>query len=554
MITEKPRNILQLFRAESKIPEAKLILATLVSGISNILLLIILNTAAESIGPEISFDRLWLLLVFIIVFVLFYFGKKMILVQGCVLVANIITNIRLRIMNKIRKANLRSLENVGQSEVFTRISEDVSYISHTTTVIVNALQSAVMILCSLFYIGFLSLEALGLTLIAFAISFLIYKSKQKAMAKAIKAATVKETEFFASLDDVIDGFKEINIHQKKNDAVYNNLKKITEEARGMKIETESSFVAMFMFSQSVFYILIAVIVFFMPLYADLTLLTATKIIAALLFIIGPLEGVMTTIPLITQANVAIKNIYALEERFDSILSGMNDQNPDQVVERFKTIELNNVSFNYLDKKGVSNFKSGPFNLTIEEGKIIFLVGGNGSGKSTLLKVLTGIYELEQGEIKLDGKVVTAGKMPQYKSLFSAIFTDFYLFDRIFGVDEVSDQKIEELIDLLQMSEKVSFEEGKFSTIHLSTGQRKRLALITVILENRPFFILDEVAADQDPEFKRYFYHTLLSRFKKEGRTVLVVSHDENYFSVADRILKMENGQIISDINNEKKPK
>jgi putative ATP-binding cassette transporter len=90
-------------------------------------------------------------------------------------------------------------------------------------------------------------------------------------------------------------------------------------------------------------------------------------------------------------------------------------------------------------------------------------------------------------------------------------------------------------------------DGVLSTVDLSQGQRKRLALMTAYLEDRPIYLFDEWAADQDPVFKEVFYLALLPELKARGKTVIVISHDDHYFHVADRILKLDYGKIESDV-------
>jgi ABC-type siderophore export system, fused ATPase and permease components len=102
-----------------------------------------------------------------------------------------------------------------------------------------------------------------------------------------------------------------------------------------------------------------------------------------------------------------------------------------------------------------------------------------------------------------------------------------------------------LLAALQLTQKVTLKEGKFSTLALSTGQRKRLALLVAWLEDRPFYLFDEWAADQDPAFREVFYHQLLPALTARGKAVVVITHDDRYFHLADRCLKLEWGQLVN---------
>ncbi|HVB37028.1 MAG TPA: ATP-binding cassette domain-containing protein, partial [Vicinamibacterales bacterium] len=265
---------------------------------------------------------------------------------------------------------------------------------------------------------------------------------------------------------------------------------------------------------------------------------------AVLFIIGPLSGLVGSIPIFARANVAATNIETLEAELDAAAPGEVEGAGARPAGPFGTLALEEVSFRYQDRTGVSQFGIGPATLTIPAGELLFIVGGNGSGKSTFLKVLTGLYPPLSGRIVLDRTPVTAADAVWYRSHFSVIFSDYHLFDRLYGLRDVDPARVQELLRQMQLDAKTRFEDGRFSTIELSNGQKKRLALVVSMLEDRPIMVFDEVAADQDPGFRRYFYEELLPAFKRQGKTVIAVTHDDRYFGVADRVLKMDYGQFV----------
>jgi len=174
---------------------------------------------------------------------------------------------------------------------------------------------------------------------------------------------------------------------------------------------------------------------------------------------------------------------------------------------------------------------------------LFRIGGTGSGKSTLMKTLVGLYHPTSGAIVMDGTLITAETAAWYRSHFTVIFSDYHLFDRLYGFEHVSPTRVNELLKLMQIEDKTAFEDGRFTTLELSSGQRKRLALVVALLEDRPILVLDEWAADQDPPFRKFFYEQILADLKRQGKTVIAVTHDDRYFAVADRIVKMEYGQL-----------
>jgi putative ATP-binding cassette transporter len=214
---------------------------------------------------------------------------------------------------------------------------------------------------------------------------------------------------------------------------------------------------------------------------------------------------------------------------------------------WRRVDLVGVRHTYRDNDKVDEFQIGPLDLTIYPGELIFLIGGNGSGKTTLAKLLLGLYEPLDGEILLDGKAVTLKTRDDYRQYFSVIFSDFYLFDRLFGFSnpDLEARGHEHLVQL-QLDHKVRIDKDKLSTVDLSQGQKKRLALLTAYLEDRPIYVFDEWASDQDPMFKQVFYYQILPELKARGKTVIVISHDDRYYNLADRIIKLERGQIEYD--------
>jgi putative ATP-binding cassette transporter len=128
-----------------------------------------------------------------------------------------------------------------------------------------------------------------------------------------------------------------------------------------------------------------------------------------------------------------------------------------------------------------------------------------------------------------------------------VFSDFYLFDTLLGLQTPElDRRAREYLTKLQLDHKAKVKDGALSTTDLSQGQRKRLALLTAYLEDRPIYLFDEWAADQDPLFKDVFYLQLLPELQAKGKTVLVISHDDRYYHLGDRIIKLDYGKVEYD--------
>jgi len=258
----------------------------------------------------------------------------------------------------------------------------------------------------------------------------------------------------------------------------------------------------------------------------------------------PMHLILSTIPSFASAAVAMQKVEKLGLTLHESDGSDELSRPVQAASSFKSLELVGVTHTYHREGEAGGFLLGPIDLTLEPGELLVITGGNGSGKTTLAKLLLSLYTPEEGQIYLDGKLVTDETREQYRQLFSAVFSDFYLFDSLFGLDSVHlDASAKKYLAQLQLDHKVKVEDGALSTIDLSQGQRKRLALLTAYLEDRPIYLFDEWAADQDPLFKEIFYHELLPELKAKKKALIVISHDDRYYHVADRVIKLDYGKL-----------
>ena len=516
------------------------------AGLLQGMVMVIINGAAEKF-PEKGLNFRYLLM-FIVCISGFILAKRYSLTMTASLIQHIVFSIRLRFLDKIRNTGLMAFEDIGKSQIYTVLAENTETIFDASRLIANAGSSAVMLIFSFFYIGHLSITAFFLAVIIISGGVSIYLINQKATGEDLTECLKKENEFFDGVNHLLDGFKEIKMNTAKSRDLYEGrIQQISTEARDINIRTEYRFIDNYIFAQAFFYILLATIIFLLPQITDLGYGIITNITAVVLFMVGPLGNIVEALPLVARADVAITNIETLEKSLDAADEGHTTGPVDfsRPQTGFDAIFMENIAFSYMDPDRHKVFTLGPIDLSIKAGEVLFIVGGNGSGKSTLLKILAGLYYPHNGKMLLDNKVLEPIHYARYRNLFSIIFTDFHLFDRLYGLGKIEAQKVFELLDIMELSDKTSFVDDKFTNTKLSTGQRKRLALIASYLEDKPILMFDEVAADQDPKFRKYFYEVLLQDLKQRGKTVIAVTHDDRFFHAADRILKMEDGQIVN---------
>jgi putative ATP-binding cassette transporter len=263
---------------------------------------------------------------------------------------------------------------------------------------------------------------------------------------------------------------------------------------------------------------------------------------------APLDVILTWIPTLGRAGASLLRIEGLLPSLDRDAESekAGPAAPAAPVALCDRIELDGVTYAYHQGQH-GGFVLGPIDWTVRPGEIVFLVGGNGSGKTTLVKVLAGLYEPASGAIRLDGQPVPAPHRDGYRQLFSVVFADGHLFQSLQGLELAGQSgRVRCLLERLELEDLVRIEDSSFSTIDLSQGQRKRLALLTALLEDRPVYIFDEWAASQDSRFKQVFYRELLPELKRQGKAVVVISHDEGYFTSADRVVRLDGGLVCAE--------
>lgn len=533
--------LLRLLGRESPVSVKKLAGMAMLSGLANAMVLAVINTAAASGGR--TYDSLRCLLLFVITVSIYIKAQSFLMVRSTVVVETVLYSIRLRFIDLIRRADALPLEHIGRSAIFSSVSKELVAISQATIEIVNACQASLMVFFAIGYLSILSWTALLITLAASAIGISIHFQKARERQGDIHESIDRENRFLDLFTQMLTGFHEVKINRRVGDAVAEEIRQASGSLRSVKMRVAHQFTSHFIFSQAAFYIMIACVVFLLPRFneSDPTLLTKTT--STILFIIGPLTGIMAAIPTFAMANVAVAKVHHLEEQLTSAMEHEPLQGPPPTLSAFRSIRFSNLVFDYTDEKGTPTFTVGPLNLEIPAGETLFIVGGNGSGKSTFLRLLTGIYYGRRGAILLDGAPLCQTNLQDYRNLFSVIFTDYHLFDQLYGYSAPDPAQVRALLEQFDLTDKVALEGSRWTTTSLSTGQRKRLALIVSLLQQKPIMVCDEWAADQDPTFRKYFYEVLIPQMKAQGKTVIAATHDDRYFHLADRVLRMDFGQL-----------
>ncbi len=458
-----------------------------------------------------------------------------------------IANLRQDLVRRILAVPLRHLEEIGAARIMVALTDDVMRISEALLAIPTFAMNVAILLGGAAYLGWLSPMVLLATLGFVLFGALIFRRLFVKAFHHLKFAREKEDTLFGHFRALTEGIKELKLHRTRREVFSSrNIKNTTELYSRHNVAAEINFILAQNWNQLLFITLIGLMLFLLPAVQTFNAHALRGYVLVTLYLMGPLAGVMGTMAVFARVNVALEKV----ENIGLSLAAHPDEEaspcPPGAASGFESLELVRVTHCYHQEKEDRNFMIGPISLDFRSGELVFLVGGNGSGKSTLAKIITGLYPPEAGAILLDGRPITDRNRDDYRQLFSAVFSDFFLFEDLLGLDFAKlDAQAREYLVQLHLHHKVKIEQGTFSTTALSQGQRKRLALLTAYLEDRPFYLFDEWASDQDPLFKELFYTQLLSDLKARGKTVLVITHDEKYFHLADRLIKLEEGQLLS---------
>jgi putative pyoverdin transport system ATP-binding/permease protein len=536
-----------LVRREMQGSPTRLAVVSAFGGLSTTLVLASINAGAQA--ADKGTVSLWGAGVFIVALLLFVQTQHYILITTTAEIGAIIHKMRVRLLDYVRRSELLSLEKIGRAQIVSAITMETSTLTQAANTLAFAAQGALLIFLVAAYVAYLSLIAFVLGIIIVGTGAALFHAKSRQMGEQLREAAMWENRLFDRLSDVLDGFKEVRLNRARSDELFEHVVEVSRAAANLKIRTQSETYRRMIFLQTSLYTLLGAVAFVVPMFSDtLGDGTVTKAITALVFIVGACFGLVQSIPVIAAANGAAEKLEQLEAQLRQALSAP-EETTDTDRKEFRKIEMRDVEFSYVDRFSESVFKVGPLNFTLSSGDLVILTGGNGSGKSTFMKLLAGFYRPDSGEILLDGDAINTDSYDLYRSLFTAIFPDFHLFQRLYGVPDPNPAELEQMLRELRLFDKTRLSNGEFRTVDLSSGQRRRLALIVSLLEKRPILLLDEWAADQDPEFRRKFYFELLPRLHRAGVSVVAISHDDRYIEEMDvpiRRLRMDEGRFVED--------
>lgn len=516
--------------------------SALVGLMSTLLVALINKSAASAAAGESVTDYFFAYLAALIAF---YWIAKKANRKNVTNSQRLIHRFVLRMMKRILTTDMLSFEKIGASVLLNSVARDAQTVATCIPLLISATSSLFVSAFLILYTAIMSITAFSVLLVSTIIVLIATTRTLKRSHKKMTEAYKIELKMRALLESILHGYQEVKVNRKRSSELTRDLVQTSRETVLARTSALITIVQQFTFLQASFYVLIGLMIFVVPIisadFSEDVIIVATTT----LFLAGALASTINCFPAIMTANASAGQLLAINDT----LGQSKDDNVSLQSEEMRAtkIELKDVYFSYRSDKKIDHksFSIGPISYTFSKGKIYFVKGANGSGKTTLIKLLLGLYIPDAGTISINDIPVTTKNRGSYRESFSVVFSNFYLFKKLYGID-AQQETIDELIKYLELDAKVSVDEKLFSELNLSTGQKKRIALVVALLEGNDFIVLDEWAADQDPVFRKKFYTVILPRLKAEGKTIIALTHDDAYFDAADHIINLDEGRVVDN--------
>ncbi len=515
-----------------------ILIASVLSGACSAGVVVMIAIAAKRSVHGFEFG---LLALFVILVIVRRFTKRYIDMRTATVAHTGVAKIRLNIADKMRRIGLLEFENIKPEHIRMTLTENCELLADGCRAVVRTVPSIVMVSLSMLFIISYSQIALvtSVASILFSVWFLVEIGREA--SRDTKQLLRSQERFFVVIEQYLQGFKEMKVHAPRSDSLHDDyLIPAAREYRDMKTREEIHVGRVSVWITLLIFLVMGVNVFILPQYLSIRPTEILGIVLIVLFVCNHVQRHAPAILIISRGSVALDALRQLESRLDDAMEPSGESDDSHLSNRNPpgSLILEGVRFAYPPRADdEESFSIGPIDLEVRRGEMVFIRGGNGSGKTTLLKVITGLYPLAHGRILLNGQA-------DFRNQISVVFADFHLFDRLYGM-QVKPKQVKVMLKKMGLKSVTAFEDGAFTRLNLSTGQRKRLAFTTAWLEDRPICIFDEVGADQDPEFRRRLYEEYLPELRSQGKTVIAITHDEKYFDHCDRLLAMHHDGVLT---------
>lgn len=457
---------------------------------------------------------------------------------------------RIKLHDKILELPVSFFTNSRKGDVFARITSDVSEVeSNILNSLIDIIRSPIVIIITMGYLLYSNFQLTVFTLVVFPIMGTLISIIGKSLKKDTGEAQNELGKMYSFVDETLVGLKIIKIFdaspqiKKRFDEVLNKIRHLS--LRLFKKKALASPV-----SELLGAITIGMIVYFGGRLAiqgkGLSGSEFITYIALFYTILQPLKALSSAISNLQKGEVSAKRIFEILDA-DYHIKELKDAKEIQGFGR--NVEFKNITFGYEEREILKNFS-----LSIPKGKTVALVGQSGSGKSTITNLITRFYDVNGGEILVDGENIKNIKLSSYRKLFGLVTQDNILFNDTIR-NNISLGKPNAALEEIQAAAKVANAHDFIMDLpdqydtnigdaggKLSGGQKQRISIARAVLKNPPIMILDEATSALDTESERFVQDALEKMM--ENRTSLVIAHRLSTIQKADWIVVMEKGNII----------
>lgn len=502
--------------------------------------LFILNSEAKDIEQE-GYNLVHAIL-FVFLLVTYRVSQLTLIRRASDAVETALDKKRKRAVGLVLSLSLRDLDQLESQAIRSGLSANYGALSQALVPMISGFEAVILLVFMFGYLVYLSPLAAAITVGVLTLTIIGYANHHKKMTDALRFGSRSESSFQRQTDGIVGGAKELQLSRRKREHLKEAMNDSSEGLANARKSAARFFADLIATGTSISYLLAGMVVFILPILSGDNTESLSQTVIAIIFILSPIGSIVQSMPHFSTAQYSLRAINEFESALGELSSGVahDDQGPESGIPVFESIKLDSVSYQH---DGEHGFAIKSINLELRRGETLFLTGGNGSGKTTLLRVITGLYPRAAGNIRLNEDDIERMPKQPYRELFASVFSDFYLFDGLYGLSEDDVTQLEHWLRVFKIRDKLAEDLSDLHGEHLSTGQRKRLALALALTEGRPILVLDEWAADQDPETRRWFYETLLPQLRSEGLTCLIITHDESYFKHCDRRIHMVEGRL-----------
>jgi putative ATP-binding cassette transporter len=522
--------------------QRSLVLSSLAAGLIQGLLLYSINQSVGELATNHSIS-LRTFLIFVLSLLALYRCLTLAMGISAAVGRELVTNLELRVTENLSEISYPGFVSLNQPKIFEAISGSKDIVNEASILLPIFISSLTMLACSLMFAAYISIVGLIALLVVVGLAAIVFFYSDQRFVAALFNYRLDVEKYQQSLKSVVNGFTELKMNESRRvDLFQKEINKLRNEVLKGRRRTDGFRVKNTVMYGILVYFPVAALLFALPQTNLATFEECIKIIAITMFSTIPLIGLLSFMPMAARAAMIVWSLADFEKQLASLKDEGNG--PQRKANDFNVISIKGGHFAYRGSSHGSGFELNIEDFQLNRGELVILKGGNGSGKSTFMRLLAGLTILDSGRLTVDGIGLETIGQHNYRAFFSVLFPDFHLFKGLYGLEGTVEECREELKRMgLEAVVEVS-DAGLFSTLSLSSGQSKRLALVCALMEHRPVLLFDEVAADFDHHFRELFYRTFLPALKAAGRTMLVISHDEHYSDIADRVLTLEYGRFV----------